>query len=128
MSNYISKKFLKDILDSCVKTVNAEIEYNENGNTGNATTEIARQKSYFEGKLKVLDALYLLVEDEPNSWSPADVEDMNSVRFVWELEDHDLDDVIMTMEEEDLSFVEAYRQLLHFEEAIKETEREREDY
>lgn len=58
MSNHISKKFLKDILDSCVKTVNAEIEYNENGNTGNATLEIARQKSYFEGKLKVLDALY----------------------------------------------------------------------
>lgn len=128
MSNYISKKFLKDILDSCVKTVNAEIEYNENGNTGNATMEIARQKSYFEGKLKVLDALYLLVEDEPNSWSPTDVEDMNSVHFVWELEDHDLDDVIVTMKDEDLSFVEAYRQLLHLEETIKETEREREDY
>lgn len=128
MGDYISKKFLKDILDSCVKTVNTEIEYNESGNTGNATMEIARQKSYFEGKLKVLDALYLLVEDKPNSWSPTDVEDMNSIYFVWELEDHDLDDVIIEMEEEEISFVEAYRQLLHLEETIKETEREREDY
>lgn len=128
MSDYISKKFLKDILDSYVKTVNAEIEYNENSNTGNATMEIARQKSYFEGKLKVLNALYLLVEDEPNSWSPTDVEDMNSVYFVWELEDHNLDDVIITMEVEEISFIEAYHQLLHLEEAIKETEREREDY
>lgn len=53
---------------------------------------------------------------------------MNSVYFVWELEDHDLDDVIITMEVEEISFVEAYHQLLHLEEAIKETEREREDY
>lgn len=128
MSNYIKKEFLKEILDTCVETVNAEIEYNESGKTGNATLEVARQKSYFEGKLKVLEALYLLVEEEPTSWNPADVEDMNSVRFVWELEDYDLDDVIMTMEEEGLSFVEAYRQLLHLEETIKETEREREDY
>lgn len=53
---------------------------------------------------------------------------MNNVNFVWELEDHDLDDIIITMEVEEISFVEAYRQLLHLEEAIKETEREREDY
>ena len=45
-----------------------------------------------------------------------------------ELEDHNLDDVIITMEVEEISFIEAYHQMLHLEEAIKETEREREDY
>lgn len=40
---------------------------------------------------------------------------MNSVYFIWELEDHDLDDIIITMEVEEIYFVEAYRQLLHLE-------------
>lgn len=106
--------------------VEAEIEALEH--KGYSFAETAYQKTRHDGKIKVFEALRALTENRTDEWSPSNVEDVNSVYFVWELEDYDLDDVIMTMEEEDLSFVEAYHQLLHLEETIKETEREREDY